>query len=157
MITVAWAIGGSSVSETSMRTSMPGGVISAYAWDMETGGFPYAALVDEMAALGVDVPKAPNPHAARLDVLVELWTDASATEVATTVHPFILRGVSLLGIDSVQTPIEQRREAWKRLETDLDRQKLAAMTREIGLSGLTEAAAAIVAGKLRGRIVVKMR
>ena len=41
------------------------------------------------------------------------------TEVATTVHPFILRGVSLLGIDSVQTPIEQRREIWSRIATDL--------------------------------------
>ena len=47
-------------------------------------------------------------------------------------------------------------EAWKRLETDLDRAKLAAMTREIGLSEVPEAAAAILAGQVRGRIVVKI-
>ncbi|HEY4140651.1 MAG TPA: MDR family oxidoreductase [Pseudolabrys sp.] len=82
---------------------------------------------------------------------------AAGMDLPTSVAPFILRGVCLYGIDSVMCPIEQRREAWKRLEIDLDRQKLAAMTREIGLSGLPEAAAAIVAGKVRGRIVVKIR
>jgi acrylyl-CoA reductase (NADPH) len=54
-------------------------------------------------------------------------------------------------------PIEQRREAWKRLENGLDRPKLAAMTREIGLSEVPEAAASILAGQVRGRIVVKIR
>ena len=82
---------------------------------------------------------------------------AAGMDLPTSVAPFILRGVCLYGIDSVMCPIEQRREAWKRLETDLDRQKLAAMTREIGLSELPEAAATIVAGKVRGRIVVKIR
>ena len=57
---------------------------------------------------------------------------------------------------SVMCPIERRREAWKRLETDLDRQKLAAMTREIGLSDVFEAAPDILAGQVRGRIVVKI-
>lgn len=82
---------------------------------------------------------------------------AAGMDLPTSVAPFILRGVCLYGIDSVMCPIEQRREAWKRLETDLDSQKLAAMTREIGLSELPEAAAAIMAGKVRGRIVVKIR
>jgi acrylyl-CoA reductase (NADPH) len=82
---------------------------------------------------------------------------AAGMDLPTTVAPFILRGVCLYGIDSVMCPIERRREAWKRLETDLDRPKLAAMTREIGLSGVPEAAAAIVAGQVRGRIVVKIR
>ncbi|HEY5127097.1 MAG TPA: hypothetical protein VIJ35_07305 [Bradyrhizobium sp.] len=54
-------------------------------------------------------------------------------------------------------PLPRRQEAWKRLETGLDRQKLAAMTREIDLSGVPEAAAAILAGQVRGRIVVKIR
>jgi acrylyl-CoA reductase (NADPH) len=81
---------------------------------------------------------------------------AGGMDLPTSVAPFILRGVCLLGIDSVMCPIERRKEAWKRLETDLDRQKLAAMTREIGLSDLPEAAAAIVAGQVRGRIVVKI-
>ncbi|MSO67342.1 MAG: oxidoreductase [Pseudolabrys sp.] len=81
---------------------------------------------------------------------------AGGMDLPSSVAPFILRGVCLYGIDSVMCPIERRREAWKRLETDLDRPKLAAMTREIGLSGVTEAAAAILAGQVRGRIVVKI-
>lgn len=81
---------------------------------------------------------------------------AGGRDLPSSVAPFILRGVCLYGIDSVMCPIERRREAWKRLETDLDRPKLAAMTREIGLSGVTEAAAAILAGQVRGRIVVKI-
>ena len=82
---------------------------------------------------------------------------AGGMDLPTSVAPFILRGVCLYGIDSVMCPIAQRREAWKRLETDLDRPKLAAMTREIRLSEVPEAAAAILAGQVRGRIVVKIR
>jgi acrylyl-CoA reductase (NADPH) len=82
---------------------------------------------------------------------------AAGMDLPTTVAPFILRGVCLYGIDSVMCPIERRREAWKRLETGLDRPKLAAMTREIGLSAVPEAAASILAGQVRGRIVVKIR
>ncbi len=82
---------------------------------------------------------------------------AGGMDLPTSVAPFILRGVCLYGIDSVMCPIEQRREAWKRLENGLDRQKLAAMTKEIGLSGVSDAAAAILAGQVRGRIVVKIR
>ena len=81
---------------------------------------------------------------------------AGGMDLPSSVAPFILRGVCLYGIDSVMCPIERRREAWKRLETDPDRQKLAAMTQEIGLSGVPEAAAAILAGQVRGRIVVKI-
>jgi acrylyl-CoA reductase (NADPH) len=81
---------------------------------------------------------------------------AGGMDLPTSVAPFILRGVCLYGIDSVMCPIERRREAWKRLENDLDHQKLAAMSREIGLSEVPEAAAAILAGKVRGRIVVKI-
>ena len=81
---------------------------------------------------------------------------AGGMDLPASVAPFILRGVCLYGIDSVMCPIDRRREAWKRLETELDRQKLAAMIHEIGLSGVPEAAAAILAGKIRGRIVVKI-
>ena len=81
---------------------------------------------------------------------------AGGMDLPTSVAPFILRGVCLYGIDSVMCPIEHRREAWKRLETGLDRLNLAAMTREIDLSGVSEAAAAILAGQVRGRIVVKI-
>ena len=75
---------------------------------------------------------------------------------AMAATPFILRGVSLIGIDSVMCPIERRREAWRRLASDLDPRKLAAMTTEIDLSGVIDAAQRIIDGKVRGRIVVKI-
>ncbi|HEY1310907.1 MAG TPA: MDR family oxidoreductase [Pseudolabrys sp.] len=81
---------------------------------------------------------------------------AGGMDLPTSVAPFILRGVCLYGIDSVMCPIERRREAWKRLETGLGRQKLASMTREIGLSEVPEAAVSLMAGQVRGRIVVKI-
>ena len=81
---------------------------------------------------------------------------AGGMDLPASVAPFILRAVCLYGIDSVMCRILRRREAWKRLETDLDRQKLALMTHEIDLSGVSEAAAAILAGQVRGRIVVKI-
>jgi acrylyl-CoA reductase (NADPH) len=81
---------------------------------------------------------------------------AGGMDLPTSVAPFILRGVCLYGIDSVMCPLPRRKEAWKRLETDLDRQKLATMTRDIGLSDLPDAAAAILKGDVRGRIVVKI-
>ena len=64
--------------------------------------------------------------------------------------------MALLGIDSVMCPLERRREAWKRLETDLDRDKLGAMTREIGLADVLSEAPRILAGQVRGRLVVKI-
>ncbi len=82
---------------------------------------------------------------------------AGGMDLPTTVAPFILRGVSLLGIDSVMCPLPLRQEAWRRLETDLDRGKIAAMTSEIGLGDVIEAGARILAGEVRGRIVVKIR
>jgi acrylyl-CoA reductase (NADPH) len=82
---------------------------------------------------------------------------AGGMDLPTSVAPFILRGVSLLGIDSVMCPLPLRHEAWRRLETDLDRAKIAAMTTEIGLADVIEAGARIMAGTVRGRIVVKIR
>jgi acrylyl-CoA reductase (NADPH) len=73
------------------------------------------------------------------------------------VAPFILRAVSLVGIDSVMCPLPVRKEAWRRLETDLDRGKIAAMSSEIGLANVIEAGRRIVEGQVRGRIVVKIR
>ena len=81
---------------------------------------------------------------------------AGGMDLPGSVAPFILRGVCLYGIDSVMCPLPKRQEAWKRLEKDLDRQKLAAMTTEIGLSGLPEVAPKILSGQVRGRIVVKI-
>jgi len=81
---------------------------------------------------------------------------AGGMDLPTSVAPFILRGVSLLGIDSVMAPLARRREAWKRLENGLDRAKLAAMTTEIPLSAVIGTAPGILAGGVRGRIVVNI-
>ncbi|HMA56748.1 MAG TPA: MDR family oxidoreductase [Pseudolabrys sp.] len=81
---------------------------------------------------------------------------AGGMDLPGSVAPFILRGVCLYGIDSVMCPVDRRKEAWKRLETDVDRQKLATMTREIGISDVFGAASEIVSGTVRGRIVVKI-
>jgi acrylyl-CoA reductase (NADPH) len=81
---------------------------------------------------------------------------AGGMDLPATVAPFILRGVTLAGIDSVMCPLLLRQEAWRRLETDLDRSKIAAMTSEIGLDGVIDAGRRIVEGQVRGRIVVKI-
>lgn len=81
---------------------------------------------------------------------------AAGMDLPTSVAPFILRGVSLLGIDSVMCPKERREEAWKRLETDLDPAKLKEITTEIGISDVIATAPKILGGGVRGRIVVKI-
>jgi len=81
---------------------------------------------------------------------------AGGLDLPASVAPFILRAVSLLGIDSVMCPQSVRREAWKRLASDLDRGKLQALTREISLVEVLEAGRSIVDGRVRGRIVVKI-
>ena len=82
---------------------------------------------------------------------------AGGMDLPTTVAPFILRGVSLIGIDSVMCPLPLRQEAWRRLETDLDRGKIASMISEIGLNDVIGAGPRILEGGVRGRIVVKVR
>ncbi|HEU0081455.1 MAG TPA: MDR family oxidoreductase [Bradyrhizobium sp.] len=81
---------------------------------------------------------------------------AAGMDLPSSVAPFILRGVSLLGIESVMCPIELRKTAWARLARDLDRAKLAEITQEIGLDRVIQAGAKILAGEVRGRIVVKI-
>ena len=81
---------------------------------------------------------------------------AGGMDLPTTVAPFILRGVSLLGIDSVMCPLPLKEEAWRRLAADLDRAKITAMANEIGLDDVIAAGRRIVEGKVRGRIVVKI-
>jgi acrylyl-CoA reductase (NADPH) len=81
---------------------------------------------------------------------------AAGMDLPSSVAPFILRGVCLLGIDSVMCPIELRRVAWSRLARDLDPTKLAEITQEIGLDQVIGAGAKILAGQVRGRIVVKI-
>ena len=81
---------------------------------------------------------------------------AGGMDLATTVAPFILRAVALLGIDSVQCPMARRLEAWRRLALDLDRGKLAAMTQTIPLAEVFEAGARTLKGETRGRLVVRI-
>ena len=81
---------------------------------------------------------------------------AQGMDLPSSVAPFILRGVALLGIDSVMCRMEWRREAWQRLARDLDREKLKTMTTEIPLAKVIETAPGILAGKVRGRIVVRV-
>jgi acrylyl-CoA reductase (NADPH) len=81
---------------------------------------------------------------------------AAGMDLPSSVAPFILRGVCLLGIDSVMCPIGLRQRAWARLASDLDPAKLAEITHEIGLDEVVAAGARILAGQVRGRIVVKI-
>ncbi len=79
---------------------------------------------------------------------------AGGMDLPASVAPFILRGVTLAGVDSVMAPMAVRSEAWQRLARDMDPARLSAMTREIGLAEAIPAAADLLAGKVRGRIVV---
>ena len=81
---------------------------------------------------------------------------AGGTDLPAMIAPFILRGVSLTGIDSVMCPMERRREAWRRLASDLNASILAPMISEIDMSGVIEAGKRIVEGGVRGRVVVKI-
>ena len=82
---------------------------------------------------------------------------AQGFDLPATVMPFILRGVALLGVDSVMASKELRKEAWSRIATDLDMGKLAALTTEIGFDDIIQTATDIVDGKVRGRVVVDMK
>ena len=82
---------------------------------------------------------------------------AGGMDLPASVAPFILRGVRLLGVDSVYAPIARRQAAWARLSTDLDLAHLASMTTTIGLDETLTAAEQVLAGKTRGRVVVDVR
>lgn len=79
---------------------------------------------------------------------------AQGFDLPATVMPFILRGVALLGVDSVMASKELRKEAWSRIATDLDMSKLEALTTEIGFDDIIQTATDIVDGKVRGRVIV---
>ncbi len=82
---------------------------------------------------------------------------AGGMDFPATVAPFILRGVTLYGIDSVMAPLQVRQEAWQRLSRDLDIAKLDAITHEIALSSAIGVANELLAGKVRGRVVVDVK
>ncbi|NTZ04822.1 acrylyl-CoA reductase (NADPH) [Burkholderia metallica] len=79
---------------------------------------------------------------------------AAGMDFPTTVAPFILRGVTLVGIDSVMCPRAERLEAWRRLASDLDVAKLGAIGHQVGLADVIPLAGELIGGKIRGRIVV---
>jgi len=81
---------------------------------------------------------------------------AQGADLSLTVMPFILRGVQLIGIDSVMAPLVKRQLAWDRLGRDLDISKLETMIEDITLDQVTEYAVALMAGQVTGRIVVKI-
>jgi acrylyl-CoA reductase (NADPH) len=82
---------------------------------------------------------------------------AGGSDLPTTVLPFILRGVSLLGVDSVMAPADVRTQAWRRLGTDLPKDKLAAISSTRAFSELPDLAEQILAGETQGRIVIDCR
>ena len=77
-------------------------------------------------------------------------------ELHTTVMPFILRGVSLIGVDSATCPMDFRRDVWRRLATDMRVPMLSAIVREIALEELPGAFATLLAGNAKGRFVVRL-
>ena len=81
---------------------------------------------------------------------------AQGMDLPTTVMPFILRNVRLIGVDSVMAPLALRQQAWDRLARDLDPAKLESMIEEITLDQVVDKAHALMAGQVRGRIVVRL-
>ena len=81
---------------------------------------------------------------------------AQGIDLPGTVMPFILRGVAMLGIDSVMAPLTLRQQAWARLATELDPTLLETMTTEVPLEGALQAAERLMAGQVRGRVVVRL-
>ena len=81
---------------------------------------------------------------------------AQGMDLATTVMPFILRGVTLAGVESVMAPLARRRRAWDRLARDLDLAKLESMVEEVSLAAAVGKAHELMDGKVRGRVVVRV-
>ncbi len=81
---------------------------------------------------------------------------ADSMSLPTTVAPFILRGITLYGIDSVMAPIPKREAAWARLVKDLDMQLLEDLSFDLDFADLQQAGADILAGKIRGRAIIKI-
>jgi acrylyl-CoA reductase (NADPH) len=93
----------------------------------------------------------------RADGAVAACGLAQGMDFPATVAPFILRGVTLYGINSVTVPRPKREVAWQRLASDLEPGRLDAMTRELGLAEAIPAAGELLAGRVRGRLVVDVR
>lgn len=81
---------------------------------------------------------------------------AGGAEMTTSLLPFLLRGVNLLGIDSTTCPKKRRKKAWNRLAAEMPKAKLDQLSREIGLEDVVKEGAGILRGKIRGRVVVRV-
>lgn len=81
---------------------------------------------------------------------------AQGADLPSTVMPFILRGVSLLGVDSVMAPLARRQAAWDRLARDLDPALLESMIEEVSLEDAVDKAQALLEGRARGRVIVRL-
>jgi acrylyl-CoA reductase (NADPH) len=121
---------------------------------------PARPLAKERWAGGIDaVGSAPLVHvlaATRYGGAVAACGNAAGLDLPGSVAPFILRGVALLGIDSVYVPQPARGEIWARLDRDLDRTALAGITSTVGLDEVPALAKSIAAGGGRGRTVVDL-
>ncbi|WP_336485298.1 MDR family oxidoreductase [Methylobacterium nigriterrae] len=128
--------------------------------DRATLSGPAKPLAKERWAAGIDAVGSTTLanllSMTRADGAVAACGLAQGMDLPASVAPFILRGVSLLGINSVTTPGPKRREAWARLARDLDLGRLAAMTTTVGLAEVGGLAEAILAGEIRGRTVVEI-
>jgi NADPH2:quinone reductase len=130
-------------------------VLLRTALDMGTRPLEKARWAGAVDAVGGDM-------LAWLTRTTDAWGGIASTgltggvELHTTVMPFILRGVSLIGIDSVSCPMAIRTEVWRRLATDMKPNNLTAVAKEIRLDGLPDAFATLLAGKARGRFVVNV-
>ncbi len=138
-----YSLGASSVVDRTLLATPSGRPMDAERWSgaVDTvGGETLAGLIRTMVS---------NASIAACGV-------AGGPNVATTVFPFILRGVNLLGINSVMVPYDGRVEIWRRLVADLPMDKLDSLTSEAGLDDLVEVGKAILKGQVRGRTVIKL-
>jgi acrylyl-CoA reductase (NADPH) len=150
-----WAVTGKPEETERLRTLGAAGILSRA--EVTAEGRPLEA--ERWAAAVDSVGSATLPYVLRTlrqGAAVAASGNTSGAKLETTVFPFILRGVALLGMDSVSVPIARRRELWDRLATDLRPRELGAHVTEVSLDELDSALDAIVAGSARGRWVVRI-
>lgn len=150
-----WALTGRPEEEAHLRALGAAGVVPR-----ETLAGAQKPLAKERWAGGID---AVGSHilanllaATRYGGTVAACGLAAGMDLPATVAPFILRGVTLAGIDSVYVPGPRRSAAWHRLAKDLPAGRLASISRSIGLAEVEQAAEALLAGRIKGRLVVDL-
>ncbi len=136
------ALGASSVMDRAMLAS-PGKALQKERW---------AGVVDAVGSHTLANALAQT----RYGGVVAACGLAQGMDLASTVMPFILRGVALVGIDSVMAPLSRRQRAWARIARDLDPVLLETMVQELPLDGAIDAAHALMDGRVRGRTLVKI-